>query len=103
LASWFHEQQWSYHRAESDYARAARQAAYLLVNKILFYQVLQTRRPKDLDKLSIPEDMMRGGLLRSFLQAYFNEVIKRIDYETVFSSDFIDDIAFPDGKNAQNG
>lgn len=96
LASWFHEQQWSYRRSESDYDRAARQAAYLLANKILFYQVLQTRRPKDLDKLSIPEDMMRGGLLRSFLQAYFNEVIKRIDYETVFSSDFIDDIAFPD-------
>ncbi len=95
LALWFNEQNWNFSYQIQDYDRAARQAAYLLVNKILFYDVLQMSRPADLDPLSIPADLTKGGLLKKTLQNYFDEVLK-IDYETLYSLDFIDQIAFPE-------
>ncbi len=95
LAAWFQDQMWSYTRSEADYAKVARQAAYLLVNKILFYHVLQSRRPRDLDPLEIPESITRGNLLHHHVQNFFNDVMQNIDYETIYSTDFIDEIAFP--------
>ena len=95
LARWFNEQNWNFSYQPQDYERAARQAAYLLVNKILFYDVLQMSRPADLDPLSIPADLTKGGLLKKTLQNYFDEVLK-IDYETLYSLDFIDQVAFPE-------
>lgn len=100
LAAWFQEQMWSYTRLESDYNKVARQAAYLLVNKILFYHVLQSRRPRDLDPLDIPESVTRGNVLQRQIQAFFDDVIQHIDYETIYSTDFIDDVAFPNDPEA---
>ncbi|MDI7269574.1 MAG: N-6 DNA methylase, partial [Myxococcota bacterium] len=100
LARWFHEQAWSFTGGEDDFARAARQAAFLLANKVLFYHVLQARRPRDLDPLQVPDGISRGGLLRRLLDAFFSEVVKRIDYETIYDADFIDDVAFPDDRDA---
>ncbi len=98
LQKWFKEQSWSFAWQETDFDKAAHQAAYLLVNKILFYDLLQAKRPNELDPLSIPEDLTRGGLLQSILQGFFNDVIKNIDYETIYTTDFIDDTAFPEHK-----
>ena len=98
LQKWFKEQSWSFSWQETDFDKAAHQAAYLLVNKILFYDLLQAKRPNELDPLSIPEDLTRGGLLQSILQGFFNDVIKNIDYETIYTTDFIDDTAFPEHK-----
>ncbi|BCB95779.1 hypothetical protein JZK55_07010 [Dissulfurispira thermophila] len=95
---WFIEQQWAFTYSDSDFEKAARQTAYLLVNKILFYNLLQSKRPGELDPISIPDDLTKGGLLQVNLQAYFDYVLKNIDYETIYSTDFIDQIAFPDNR-----
>lgn len=96
LAKWFNDQGWSFFpENEEDYGRAARQTAYLLVNKILFYNALQRKRPDKLDKLKIPDDVTKSGLLHSILQGYFDQVLK-IDYETIYTADFIDQLAFPE-------
>ncbi len=97
LKKWFIEQQWAFTYSDNDFEKAARQTAYLLINKILFYDVLQSRRPRQLDPLTIPDALTKGGLLQTTLQAYFDEVLK-IDYEPIYRTDFIDQIAFPDNR-----
>jgi len=97
LLHWFDEQSWDFGWQEGDYDKAARQAAYLLVNKILFYNLLQAKRPHDLDPLAVPEGLTKGAQLQKHLQLYFDAVLK-IDYETIFTADFIDAIAFPDAR-----
>ncbi|MCX7778767.1 MAG: N-6 DNA methylase [Patescibacteria group bacterium] len=97
LRKWFIDQGWSFAWQNSDFDKAARQTAYLLVNKILFYNVLQSKRSNELNPLSIPEDITKGGLLKSFLQGYFGQVLK-IDYETIYTTDFIDQLAFPESQ-----
>jgi type I restriction-modification system DNA methylase subunit len=97
LTSWFLEQGWSFAWQLQDFDKAARQTAYLLVNKILFYNLLQAKRPHELDPLEIPDGLTKGAMVQTNLQAYFNEVLK-IDYETIYTTDFIDTIAFPDAK-----
>jgi type I restriction-modification system DNA methylase subunit len=96
LQTWFVEQSWTFSFQDQDYLKAARQTAYLLVNKILFYSVIQPIRR--LDPLEIPKSLKSGNLLQSNLQGFFNLVLK-IDYETIYSTDFIDQIAFPENQD----
>jgi type I restriction-modification system DNA methylase subunit len=96
LQTWFIEQGWSFSFQDEDYAKAARQTAYLLVNKIVFYSAIQPIRR--LDPLEIPKSLKSGELLQNSLQGFFNLVLK-IDYETIYSTDFIDQIAFPDNPD----
>jgi len=98
LQKWFLEQNWSFGWQEEDFLKAARQTAYLLINKILFYNLLQVKRPSQLDPLNIPDDLSKGGMLQRQLQTYFDYVLKEIDYETIYSADFIDQTAFPDNE-----
>ena len=98
LKDWFIEQQWMFAYSENDFEKAARQTAYLLINKILFYDVLQSKRPKQLDPLIIPDSLTKGGLLQRTLQGYFDCVLNDIDYETIYTTDFIDQIAFPESR-----
>lgn len=95
LTNWFFDQGWSFGWHLIDFDKAARQTAYLLVNKIIFYKLLQAKRPRDLDPLEIPEGLTKGSRLQRELQGYFEDVLK-IDYETIFDTDFIDTQAFPD-------
>jgi len=95
LQNWFFEQMWEFSGQQNDFDKAARQTAYLLVNKILFYDVLQSKQPKELDPLIIPDSLMKGSMMQKTLQLYFEEVLK-IDYETLYTHDFIDSIAFTD-------
>lgn len=97
IKHWFREQSWSFTRQDSDFDKVARQTAYLLVNKILFYNVLQAKRPSELDPLEIPESLTKGAVLQTTLQGYFKQVLK-IDYETIYTTDFIDTMVFPDSK-----
>ena len=101
MKDWFNDQGWSFEWQESDFDRAARQTAYLLVNKILFYDRLQAKRPRDLDPLEIPYTLTKGAMLQAFLLTYFKQVLN-IDYETIFTADFIDTIAFPDSEEVVN-
>lgn len=98
LQKWFYEQGWSFTWDVMDYIRVARQAAYLIINKILFYDLLQAKRPSQLDPLNIYEGITKGSLLKNILQAYFNQVTKNIDYETIYTTDFIDEVAFPESS-----
>lgn len=97
LQKWFIEQEWQFTWSDSDYDKVARQTAYLLVNKILFYHLLKAKRPY-LSSIVIPDDLVRGGQLKKQLQSYFDYVLENIDYETIYSTDFIDQTAFPDNK-----
>lgn len=97
LRQWFGDQNWQFAGQPSDFDKAARQTAYLLVNKILFYDLLHAKRPGDLDPLEIPEGLTKGSMLAATLQGYFSQVL-RIDYETIYDTDFIDSVAFPDSK-----
>jgi len=97
LRNWFHLQMWNFEGMPEDFEKAARQTAYLLINKILFYDLLQNKRPADLDALEIPEGMTKGRNLQRHLQNYFTSALE-IDYENVFSTDFVDELAFPDSK-----
>jgi type I restriction-modification system DNA methylase subunit len=99
LGRWFVSQGWSFAWQPQDFGKAARQTAYLLVNKILFYNVLQTKRPQQLDPLDIPASLTKGSVLQTTLQGYFTRVLKKIDYETIYTADFIDAIAFPDEED----
>jgi len=97
LTSWFVDQGWSFGWQAQDFDKAARQTAYLLVNKILFYNLLQAKRPGELAPLEIPEGLLKGAQLQKILQSFFDEVLK-IDYETIYTTDFIDNIAFLEAK-----
>jgi hypothetical protein len=97
LTIWFVDQEWSFSWSAQDFEKAARQTAYLLVNKILFYNILQAKRPRELSVLDIPEGLIKGSQLQKILQSFFDEVLK-IDYETIYTTDFIDNIAFPDAR-----
>ncbi len=97
LKKWFLEQQWSFAGLDTDFDKASRQTAYLLINKILFYQVLKLKQTS-LASLIIPDDLTAGGQLQKHLQSYFSYITEKIDYETIYSTDFLDQIAFPDSK-----
>jgi hypothetical protein len=101
LTSWFLDQGWSFSWHAQDFDKAARQTAYLLVNKILFYNLLYAKRPHDLDPLEIPDVLTKGAMLQTNLQGYFSQVLK-IDYETIYTTDFIDSVAFPEAKEVVN-
>ncbi|MBC8273426.1 MAG: hypothetical protein H8E40_00435, partial [Chloroflexi bacterium] len=74
LGKWFNDQGWDFIGQSQDFDKTARQTAYLLVNKILFYEALQAKRPEKLDSLQIPEGLTKGGQLQKILQTYFDEV-----------------------------
>lgn len=97
LAVWFAEQNWSFAGTDEDFDKAARQTAYLLVNKILFYDLVQAKRPSELDPLEIPASLTKGAMLQNTLQGYFRQILK-IDYENIFSTDFVDELAFPEAR-----
>jgi type I restriction-modification system DNA methylase subunit len=96
IKKWLKEQNWVFSFSFQEFEKIARQTAYLLINKILFYELLQIKRPERLDPLEVPESLMQGSSLRNLLEGRFKHVYDTIDYETVFTTDFIDVIAFPD-------
>ena len=98
LRHWFNDQGWGFVAQTQDFGKAARQTAYLLINKILFYDLLRSSALQNFPQLQIPDDFNKGGMIQQHLQNFFNEVLK-IDYETVYSTDFIDEVAFPDDQN----
>jgi type I restriction-modification system DNA methylase subunit len=98
LRNWFNQQGWSFVLTDRNiYYKAARQTAYWLTNKILFYDALRAVEPQKFLALKIPDDYTSGGMLQGLLQLYFEQVLK-LDYETIFSTDFIDEIAFPEDR-----
>jgi len=73
----------------------ARQASYLLMNKIIFYKILE-RHYDDLPKLK-PISAPDGDYFIKNLKGYFEKAIQVTgDFEPLFITDFYDDIPLPD-------
>ena len=92
VAEWFVKQGWIFSDSEEDYDRLARQAVYLLINKILFYNVLKSRfklSPIDVSNVKT------GKELKEKLQEYFNTGV-RLGYGVIFAADFLETIPIPD-------
>ena len=95
LTGWFVSQGWTAPTLFADFERVARQYLYLLLNKVLFYSTLTKVHPSDLRPLSL--DASTAVQFRRGLQAYF-DTAKDVthDYETIFSSNFLETIPLPD-------
>jgi len=75
-------------RVRDNLERAARFACYALVNRLVFYEALLKRFGKDMDPLSVPEDITTGEDLRIRLAFHFARAVKATrDYETVFGEE----------------
>jgi type I restriction-modification system DNA methylase subunit len=72
-----------------------RETAYLLMNKIIFYKILE-RHYEDLPKLK-PISAPDGEYFIKFLKGYFEKAMQVTgDFEPIFITEFYDDIPLPD-------
>jgi type I restriction-modification system DNA methylase subunit len=94
LVEWFVRQGWLFEDSEDDYNRVARQAVYLLINKILFYNILKEKFGlKEIDV----KNVSTGADLKKRLQEYFNFAIAiNPRYGIIFAADFLETIPIPD-------
>jgi len=92
VVEWFVKQGWIFSDSEEDYDRLARQAIYLLINKILFYNVLRSKF--SLDTIDVSH-VKTGEELKEKLQEYFNTGV-RLGYGVIFATDFLETIPIPD-------
>lgn len=93
IYDWFVKQGWIITGGDQDLEKVARQGAYLLINKILFYNVLRSKNPI-LKPLSI-EDVTSGKEAENRLKTYF-ESGTNLGYGVIFASDFLEKIPIPD-------
>ncbi len=87
---WLDEQGFSID--EKAHLKVAIEGAYLLINKILFYKVLETKYPElvKLGKIGLLDQKLTNRF-RERLAECFNEALK-IDYKAVFQHGIYDDI-----------
>jgi len=99
LVKYFREQNWSFRGVDEDFEKVARQYVYLLVNKILFYNVLRSipSYRRYLPKITIPVVGLTGRVLKDRLDEYFKKAYEVTgNYETVLLTDFLDSLTPPD-------
>ena len=72
----------------------ARETAYMLMNRVIFYKILE-RHYEDLPKLK-PISAPDGEYFIKFLKGYFEKAIQVTgDFEPIFITEFYDDIPLP--------
>jgi type I restriction-modification system DNA methylase subunit len=97
LGKFFREQGWSFKGVDEDFEKVSRQYVYLLVNKILFYNVLRSKYGNILPKIVIPETGLTGRELKDRLDSYFKKAYEVTgNFETILLTDFLDSITPPD-------
>lgn len=91
LVEWARENDYAhqYPEVEKTFEIAAQQHAYLLMNRIVFYELV---REQDVDTESgFPLDEIYGGVslerLDQHLQECFQSIMEEIDYEAIFKED----------------
>lgn len=91
LVDWARENDYAheYPEVEKTFKIAAQQYAYLLMNRIVFYELV---REQDVDTESgFPLDEIYGGVslerLDQHLQDCFQSIMEEIDYEAIFKED----------------
>ena len=108
LKNWFIEQGWSFTIIDREIIdKVSMQYTLLLINKIMFYDIIRANYsklrpdtykilglPKELPKLDI-SSVDNGFLADSLLDGYFESILK-IDFETIYRSNFFDEIKLPD-------
>jgi len=78
-----------------------KQFLYIYINKILFYNVLKEKYPRELAKLTLPKDASSLNLM-PFLETYFKiATVASQDYETVFQTNFVDNIPVSDDATSE--
>jgi type I restriction-modification system DNA methylase subunit len=85
-----------FHMNKQTHHKIAVEAAYLLINKILFYKVLETKY-KDLPKLKKVSILLEKDVVTEFkkrVEECFKKALK-IDYQAVFHHGIYDDIPLP--------
>jgi len=94
LVEWFVRQGWLFEDSEDDYDRVARQVVYLMINKILFYNILKGKF--GLREINV-KDVFSGEELKRRLQEYFNLAMSiNPRYGIIFATDFLERIPVPD-------
>jgi type I restriction enzyme M protein len=105
LCRWIWDQGWhpdlKKKAQETDhlvYERIARIAAYVLANKILFYNVLRTEH-EELSPIQT-ERIKESSDLNQILKKHFQDVLE-INYDTIYKIDIFDDLKVPDNSLEQ--
>lgn len=98
LGDWFTEQGWSFTGSDDDMEKFSRQYVYLLIDKIMFYNVLRIKYPI-LRRISMPTGV-EGEQFKNILQQFFDAALE-IDYETIFSTNFLDSVPIPNDSVSQ--
>jgi type I restriction enzyme M protein len=105
LCKWIWDQGWhpdlKKKAQETDhmvYERIARIAAYVLANKILFYNVLRTEH-KELHPIQT-ERIKGSSDLNLILRQHFQKVLE-INYDTIYKIEIFDDLRVPDNSLEQ--
>ncbi|MEM0368942.1 MAG: N-6 DNA methylase [Desulfurococcaceae archaeon] len=97
LRDYFVRQGWVFTGSDEDLEKVSHQYVYLLVNKILFYNVLRATYKEILPAMIIPETVRTGEELRERLDEYFRRAWEVSgDYETILFADTLDSIVPPD-------
>ena len=92
VGEWFVRQGWIFSGVDDDFDRLSRQSVYLLINKILFYNVLRDKfKLASLDLSAVKSSVE----LKQRLQEHFNTGVK-LGYGLIFASDFLEDVPIPD-------
>ena len=95
LEAWVKQQGWDEERQEENRDVFAAQAAYLLMNKLLFYKILSSEPAYQEDLPSFPE--ARDEELSVALARMFEEITANVDFEAIYEHDPIfDEAAFGD-------
>jgi type I restriction-modification system DNA methylase subunit len=87
--TWVSEQGWEDdydYDPEEVYRRYAMQAAYLLMNKLVFYKLLE-----DTDAYDVPQILMRDLVDPEMRRETFDNLIEVLDFEAVYENDPIFD------------
>ncbi len=99
LIEHFREQMWTFGNQDEDYDKVARQYVYLLIIKLLFYDILASTPPfnRELKKLTIPATVSKGEELKKIIDNRLEEAHNVTGtYEVILFSDFLDSIVPPD-------
>lgn len=103
---WVQENDYAHLPIEEQHEIAAKQYAYLLTNKILFYEVVREKTPDDIstvsgDSLEPLTGVTTIDYLDEHIRRKFNSIVTEIDYEPIFNNDSSLFENFPENKKTK--
>jgi len=91
FVAWIEAQGFEYDEMDVDERESVRenfaeQAAYLLINKIIFYRILEKSKAYEDEVKPLAVSIHR---VRADLQDYFEDIVENVDFEAIFEHDEI--------------